>query len=1087
MYFVRLKVDGLRAVESADIELGRGLNVLYGPNDIGKSTLAAAIRAALLLPPQSAEGQKLVPWHRRDQVPRAALWFVDDQDRRWRVRKAFGDAPSATLEATKDDVSFSQECSGREVEEKLRSLLGWGIPGPGGKGGPRGLPHSYLTQVLLAEQTDVRAILQESLEEDKEGSGKLRLTAALKTLAQDPLFKKVLDATQAEYDRYFSGKSGQAKRGKSSPFAKMAEEIKRCSEELAELTKRREESKSAEARVLSLRADHVALRAVVAEADVEVEATLALRGKAREHEALTARVEAARGRLGEIDAELAAIAEKERVRAVLDAEAGRRAAVLTAAHDAHALADRAERDAAEAVRRAESDDAARERDLERARVEGQRATLQARIADAEARQGRARAAVEAVEAAARAEAQHTGVLASLEAKRRALAGAHATRAGAEESLGLTKGLWAYGRFREAESAAEESRIAGESAAAFRSEAAVRSAEVAALEARLAALWVPTEAEARAVVTLRRDLDVAEAALGGGLSVVVVPKRQLTLRAARDGAFQEPVTASTAVEIEAEGKLDLQIDELIDLRITAGDATRRKAAETLRQRWLREGEPILERARVADVGALEAHVKSAAELGRRIETARREIAALNDRAKSREDRVAELEPATRSLREREAALSGLDRTAVELRFREQGKGWEQATKTLEARQEGALTTARNDVAALDREVAGLEASARNAEATRGEAVAKRDATLATVGPDPAALARGTTLEIDAARKEVTLLEASLQRIITGGTVEAERARRALDDAQRAVKAADAARTEAQERAAEARSRVDRAAGEIATLRDRAAALDRAGAEAAVRAVEAEVTAFGPVAHLPTEADLARVQTLAAERRGELAEITRDLAAAEGALEQVGGATLLDALEEARRAREHCTEQERELDVTAKAWQLLRDKLQQAEETEGAHLGRALGAPVAERLGELTEGRYGAITLGPSLKTENVEVRGGGSPEDALSFLSVGTLEQLATLVRVAIAEHLRSAIVLDDQLVQSDRARLSWFRRMLHRTATHTQLLVLTCRPEDYLEASELPGEGEATRDVAGGGVRAIDLTRLVRRWQPSAV
>jgi hypothetical protein len=100
--------------------------------------------------------------------------------------------------------------------------------------------------------------------------------------------------------------------------------------------------------------------------------------------------------------------------------------------------------------------------------------------------------------------------------------------------------------------------------------------------------------------------------------------------------------------------------------------------------------------------------------------------------------------------------------------------------------------------------------------------------------------------------------------------------------------------------------------------------------------------------------------------------------------------------------------------------------------------------------------------------------------------VGTLEQLATLVRIAVAEHLRSAIVLDDHLVQSDRNRLEWFRRLLRRTAMHTQLLVLTCRPEDYLEASEIPGEGEATREVAGGAVRAINLAKVIRRWQPAA-
>jgi AAA domain len=1082
MYFVRLKIDGFRAIESADVELGRGLNVLYGPNDVGKSTLAAALRAALLLPPQSSETRNCVPWNRRDCAPRTTLHFVDDQDRRWRVRKNFGDSPSGELEATKDDVSFSPECSGREVEEKLRSLLGWGIPGPGGKGSPRGLPHSFLTQVLLAEQTDVRAILKESLEEDKDGSGKVRLTAALKTLAQDPLFKKVLDGTQAEYDVYF-GKGGQAKRAKNSPFIKAAEEIKRRSDELADLTKKREESKSAEVRAQTLREEHGMRLETAAEADADLERALALREKARVYEALTLRVAEARARLRSIDAELAVTEEKHGAMEALRAEADRCVAVLDEASRASDLANGAARDATEALRQASSDDATRERDLQRAQIEGQRAALQAKIADAETRRTRAQAAVDAVEAAAQAEAQETKAVTALATKRRALEEARAALGKVEDHLRLTKGLSAYGRWRDGTAAEQESRAASESAAACRAQADALGAEIAALEASLKALSVPTEAEVRAVVALRRSLDLSEAALGGGLSVVVTPKRSLTLRAAPDGTWREAATISRAVEVEAEGKLELQIDDLVDIRVSAGDAARRTAAETLRQRWLSEGEPVLGRAGVTDVAALEARVKSAGDLTRQIEAGRREIATLQDKAKSREARVTELDPIVRSVPEREEALTGLDRAALEQRYLELGKHWEQPAKAREAEQEKALAVAHTNVATLDREVAGLEEGGKHAGAQRIIAAAAREAALAQVGPEPADLARRVSAEIDAARREGEVLEASLARISAGGTAEVDQARRSLESAQAAVKTADVARARATTAATEARSRVDRAAGEVAMLRERGAALDRAGAAAAVRSSEAEVTAFGPVDGLPTDVDVEKAQAIVTEQRMLLLETTRTLDAAEGALQQVGGATIQDDLEDARRAKDNAVDKERDLEVTAKAWQLLRDKLQQAEEAEGAHLGRALGAPVAERLGELTEGRYGTLTLGPTLRTENVEVRGGGSPEDALSFLSVGTLEQLATLVRIAIAEHLRSAIVLDDHLVQSDRARLDWFRRMLRRTATHTQILVLTCRPADYLEESEIPAAGEPMREIAGGAVRAINLETVIRRWQ----
>ena len=58
----RLRVVDFAAIRDADIEFGPGLNVLYGPNDLGKSTLAEAIRLALLLPHTSTHIEDYVPW-----------------------------------------------------------------------------------------------------------------------------------------------------------------------------------------------------------------------------------------------------------------------------------------------------------------------------------------------------------------------------------------------------------------------------------------------------------------------------------------------------------------------------------------------------------------------------------------------------------------------------------------------------------------------------------------------------------------------------------------------------------------------------------------------------------------------------------------------------------------------------------------------------------------------------------------------------------------------------------------------------------------------------------------------------------------
>ena len=48
MKLVSVRVEHFRCIRNAKIEFGGGLNVLHGPNDLGKSSLAHAIRAALV-------------------------------------------------------------------------------------------------------------------------------------------------------------------------------------------------------------------------------------------------------------------------------------------------------------------------------------------------------------------------------------------------------------------------------------------------------------------------------------------------------------------------------------------------------------------------------------------------------------------------------------------------------------------------------------------------------------------------------------------------------------------------------------------------------------------------------------------------------------------------------------------------------------------------------------------------------------------------------------------------------------------------------------------------------------------------------
>ena len=133
----------------------------------------------------------------------------------------------------------------------------------------------------------------------------------------------------------------------------------------------------------------------------------------------------------------------------------------------------------------------------------------------------------------------------------------------------------------------------------------------------------------------------------------------------------------------------------------------------------------------------------------------------------------------------------------------------------------------------------------------------------------------------------------------------------------------------------------------------------------------------------------------------------------------------------------------------------DVLKESEAKHAEHLGRSLAKPVTDRFLELTSGRYAQVVLDPGLRVRNIMSNGG---ERELGSFSVGTRDQLATLVRLALAAQLKSVVLLDDKLTQSDPRRLVWFREQLRASVREHdhQIIVITCRPLDYLHPEEMP-------------------------------
>ena len=249
MWIRQICVRHFAGIRSAEVSFEHGLNVLYGPNEIGKSTLVDAMRAALLLQHGATAARDFEDWH-TDQPPQVKLTFETGPQRIWRVRKSFGKGSdgSSYLDFSRDGITFTQDAKGREVDGRIRDLLQWGLPAPGGKGGPKGFSESFLATTLLADQRAVAAVLDRSLDDDSDESGKGRLTDALQALAQDPVFRTVVARTQQRVDEAFTS-TGQRVRRRGSPWINLRDQRQAADQRRTEIRGRVTESDDARARV----------------------------------------------------------------------------------------------------------------------------------------------------------------------------------------------------------------------------------------------------------------------------------------------------------------------------------------------------------------------------------------------------------------------------------------------------------------------------------------------------------------------------------------------------------------------------------------------------------------------------------------------------------------------------------------------------------------------------------------------------------------------------------------------------------------------------------------------------------------------
>jgi energy-coupling factor transporter ATP-binding protein EcfA2 len=1072
----RLRAENFAAIRDVDIEFGPGLNVLYGPNDLGKSTLVAAIRLALLLPYSSTHCEPYVGWTGGDD-PVVEMTFETEAQRIWRVRKRFGKSGYSHLQESKNGRDFDDVEHGRKVDAKLREILRWGIPEPGGAGGAKGLPTSFLATALLSTQGDVSAVLQGSLQDDPTGTGKEQIAAALQAVAQDPLFVVLLRNTQARRDEAYTDK-GAKKTAKGSVFKAAAERLNEARDEKERLQRTVADSESAEKHLRDLTGRRAQRQEALAMAMDRATTLEQLAAQVADRSAAGEQVRLAREevlRILRIGTDVQAAERKvvELVRKVTEAEE-----TLKVARSRQAEADAALETAEEAAR-AEGSDPGLTDTVVRQQLELRKAAAGQAVNQAQQRIELVSAAQKLVDAVAAVELELRGQQTKADMARESSFNAAAREKAAGDELHrcdlLERALDVQAADKQFASA--QAAVNGEAALRARLKAAL--GERAELAGARAAITVPVPG---ALVPMRRlstELAAARGALDVGFVVTVSTNRRIDLRVRKDGTAVDSSSTAQHLEIEANAEVEIAIADIATVRVRGGRREAQEKARALEDRWSQEVAPHLSAAGVMDLDALDAKIAEARVLDDgikakdvEVESLRAQIVPLVGAAKALREASARAKTCRDALGEvpldtLAADLKGLGSDPTTgLRTRRQ-----QLSKDVEAARTVANQAANAHTLAAER--------ARNSRAALAAAVLARDAALAAFseGVDmarvaaQAAFAAGIVekkkVEAEFASLESTI-EARKKRIDTllGG------ARTNADKARTAVEAAQGELTTAMT----AHASQDGGLIELRRLRD---GENLAAAETRLREATERYAALPVPERVVTSDEVTAARSAAAGMRSDLEDIERESQRAHGALEQVGGAVARERLRDATEAFQLAERQERETEADYEAWRLLLEQMKEADAAQASNLGQALAPAIAGRFQELTKRRYGAVQLTAQLGTEGIVVAGSVRPA---ARLSVGTREQLSTLYRLSLAEYLHTAIVLDDQLVQSDDSRMDWFRALLTEKAHSFQIVVFTCRPRDYVGASGLVPKGNAVHaDTESGFIRAVDLGRAVRR------
>ncbi len=223
MKITRLELENWMGIPQLALDFSGGINLLYGRNEIGKSSIIHSIRQALLGDANSnkPEYKSLKPWG-TDVKAKVRLSFTTRDNKHYRISKSF---PNGGAELYQGDIILSDEP--KKTREKLFKIL------------EISEKTTNLFHLLFIDQGETLEIFKKK---SKENPLDENTKSYIKEIIKETAFKEIQefqDHLQTEMDRYLT--PGRDKIRKNTPYYELQEKEKILADEIEELKRKEQE------------------------------------------------------------------------------------------------------------------------------------------------------------------------------------------------------------------------------------------------------------------------------------------------------------------------------------------------------------------------------------------------------------------------------------------------------------------------------------------------------------------------------------------------------------------------------------------------------------------------------------------------------------------------------------------------------------------------------------------------------------------------------------------------------------------------------------------------------------------------------